>query len=143
MGKISNKDSLPEYFNVNGKQVTWKNEIANGFNDYFTTVGESLKTNIHSAKNEYVSYLTENFVDNIFLTPTDPYEVGNIIKALKSKKSSGIDKLNSILVKKLPVLERPVSITINKFILTATVPNCLKIAKIIPIYKARRKGRAV
>ena len=63
-----------------------------------------------------------------------------IINSLKSKKSSGHDSVNTILLKKIKyAISSPLSIAINKSIETWVFPSKLKIAKVIPIYKSKDK----
>ena len=52
------------------------------------------------------------------MTPTDPVEISKIITSLKPKNSSGHDTINANLL---------------------TVPNNMKVAKIIAIYKSKAK----
>ena len=56
----------------------------------------------------------------------------------RPKKSAGHDKLNSIMYKNLAeVLSHPISLLINKSLSTGIVPNSMKLAKVIPIYKSK------
>ena len=65
-------------------------------------------------------------------------EVFSIIKGLKNKNSSGYDGLNSIFVKKIKShITYPLSIIINQSLFSGKVPDGLKIAKIIPLYKKK------
>ena len=74
----------------------------------------------------------------MFLTPTDAQEVGSIIKTLKPKKSSGPDNISSWLIKQLSdAISEPLATLINKSMETGCMPDALKIAKIIPIYKSK------
>ena len=77
---------------------------------------------------------------NMFLSPTDPYEVAKLIDSLKHKNSSGHDGLTSALIKDIKNdIAIPLTILINKSLNTGIVPELLKTAKVIPIYKAKDK----
>ena len=77
---------------------------------------------------------------NMFLSPTDPYEVAKLIDSLKRKNSSGHDGLTSALIKDIKNdISIPLTILINKALNTGIVPELLKTAKVIPIYKAKDK----
>ena len=59
---------------------------------------------------------------------------------LETKTRSGNDNISSKLLKILNhSVSTAISIVINKSLSTGTVPNTLKIAKVIPIYKAKDK----
>jgi hypothetical protein len=74
----------------------------------------------------------------MFLTPTHPMEIYKTIISLKSKKSSGHDNLSATFLKEIDAeMSYPLSIIINKSFAEGTVPDALKIAKIIPIYKSK------
>ena len=74
------------------------------------------------------------------MTPSDPDEICKVLKALKPKKSSGHDNLSTQFLKSIDEnIAAPISILINKSIETGVFPDTLKIAKVIPIYKAKAK----
>ena len=59
---------------------------------------------------------------------------------MKSKTSSGHDNINSKLLKAVEsCIVKPISTLINKSIETGIVPDIMKLAKVIPIYKAKNK----
>ena len=66
--------------------------------------------------------------------------VENILKTLKNKNSTGHDELSTAFMKSIGhSILYPISVIINKSIQTVIVPDSLKIAKVIPIYKAKEK----
>ena len=70
------------------------------------------------------------------LQKTDNLEVMKVIKELKNKKSSGSDDISNEIIKCCsPVVENFLAIAFNKCIEESIFPKCLKIAKVIPIYK--------
>ena len=77
---------------------------------------------------------------SMFLTPTNVQEVRSVIKRLKPKKSSGPDNISSWLIKQLSdAISEPLATLINKSMETGCMPDALKIAKRIPIYKSKEK----
>ena len=59
---------------------------------------------------------------------------------MKGKNSSGYDNINSKLLKAVDsCIIKPISILINKSIQHGIVPDIIKLAKVIPIYKAKAK----
>ena len=76
----------------------------------------------------------------MFLSPTDPQEINDILKGLKPKNSSGHDSLSTNLVKNLgSSIAQPISIIINKSLQSGIVPEGLNLAKVIPIHKNKDK----
>ena len=86
------------------------------------------------------NYLKGNYKNSLFLIPTTPGDIIAIISCFKSKASSGHDGVSSKLVKDLRyALSFPLSIIINNSLAMGRVPDMAKLAKIIPIYKAKDK----
>jgi len=77
---------------------------------------------------------------SIFLDPVSQSDVLNITPKLKPKISSGYDGISTKLLKATinEILE-PLTHVINTSFETGIVPNDLKIAKVIPIYKSSDK----
>ena len=74
------------------------------------------------------------------MIPTDPNEIGKHIDSLKNKNSSGHNKITSTFLKNIKsAVVQPLSILINKSLETGIVPDKLKLAKVIPIYKSKDK----
>ena len=83
-------------------------------------------------------YALINQCTNLFLIHTTPGDNIAIISCFKSKASSGHDGVSPKLVKDLRyALSFPLSIIINNSL--AMGPDMAKLAKIIPIYKAKDK----
>ncbi len=141
LGKINDKRSVTDYFVIDGKESNDKTAISEGFNNFFANVGASTANKVQTKENNFKKYLSENYNTNLFFHPTDVTEINQIISDIKPKKSSGIDNINAKLLKEISnaILE-PLSIAINKSIQTSTVPNCMKIAKVVPIFNKRPIG---
>lgn len=122
---------------INDKEIINKLEIAKHFNEYFTNVGVELAESFDKEANK--SYLFGNCKLNdksIFFDPTDNQEIYEIIKDLRNK-SGGVDKINAAILKNISkYLINPLTNICNLIISTAIFPNALKIAEIIPIFKA-------
>ena len=74
------------------------------------------------------------------MAPTDHYEITKIITSLKSKNSSGHDNINSKFFKLIKQdIISPLVILFNKSLETGVVPDLMKLAEIIPIYKSKDK----
>ena len=75
--KRKNKPTCPGYFIKNNKRISKKEDIANGFNNFFTNVGPNLTKNIPLPKNDTTiyDYLEEIIKHTIFLSPVDDLEI--------------------------------------------------------------------
>ena len=77
-----NKPTHPEYFIKNNKGISKKEDIANGFNNFFTNVGPNLAKNIPLPKNDTTiyDYLEENIEHTMFLSAVDDQEIIRTVK---------------------------------------------------------------
>lgn len=141
IGKNRYKNSLPNIIMHEGTEIKDKKGIADTFCNYFSNVGEKQAKSIPKSKQRAGVYLgNKPSQKSIYLKPTDPSEIQKIITSMKSKSSSGHDHISSILLKSISdSIIHPLAILLNKSIETGTVPNSLKLAKIIPIHKAKEK----
>lgn len=77
---------------------------------------------------------------SIFLGATTEFEVINIVYKCKSKLSTDCHDVDMALVKKvIKNISKPLSYICNLSFQTGCVPNKMKIAKVIPIYKNGNK----
>ena len=126
------------FITSNGEPCTDNTDIANNFNIYFTTVGNTLAANLPQTDNDPIELIESN-PDNLFCIPTTPAEINNIIIHSKSKKSTGFDNIDSYIVKQIaPQIVNQLANIFNKSFLTGIMPSKLKkIAKVIPLYKTK------
>ena len=125
------------FITSNGVPCTDNTDIANNFNIYFTTVGNTLAANLPQTYNDPIELIESN-PDNFFCIPTTPAEINNIILHSKSKKSTGFDNIDSYIVKQIaPQIVNQLANIFHKSFLTGIVPSKLKIAKVIPLYKTK------
>ena len=70
------------------------------------------------------------------LIPTNQHEILKIVKALKSKKSTGYDGISTKLLKQIiRNIVIPLEHIFNLSLSAGCCPDLLKLAKVIPIYK--------
>jgi len=138
ISKHNDKSNIPEIIRTNEEVLNQPCEIADAFLKHFATIGVKLASKIKPSSNTAENYLNNKTTNSIFLSPTDHCEVARIIDQLKNKKSSGIDGISTKLIKTLKnEITKPLSVLINKSLAEGVFPKELKIAKIIPIYKAK------
>ena len=64
-------------------------EIANIFNNFFTSIAAETKESIKYSHKHFSNFLKNGSDDSFFVSPTDKYEIINIIFSLDSNKSTG------------------------------------------------------
>ena len=129
-------------FTMNDEKVSDPTKIVNGFCDYFTNIGPKLANQIPTSEHDSLHYLHKKRQHNpstFFMIPTHPTEILDILKKLKPNNSSGHDNVSTKLLKSLDTsISLPLSILANASMQTGIVPNTLKIAKVVPIYKSKK-----
>ena len=93
--------------------------------------------NVPSTNTNYTEYLPQPELRSIFLEPVSSSDVLNAARKLKSKSSYGHDGISSNLLKEsINNIINPITNIINKSFECGVVPDEMKIAKVIPIYKS-------
>ena len=138
-GRNKNKASLPDTFIINDVKTKDSKSIADGFCGYFTGVGEQFASKIPPPSRTFDTFLGTKRYDKTFtFIPTDYLEIEKIITCMKSKCSSGHDNLSSKFIKEIKFnVSKAIAIIINKSMESGIVPDILKLAKVVPIHKAK------
>ena len=76
--------------------------IANHFNNHFENIASKLVDNLSNSNRCYRDFLNPFTSQSIYLNPTTPTEVGNIIREMKSKYSCGMDGIPTSALKNSP-----------------------------------------
>ena len=102
-------------------------------NDFFVSIGPKLSSKLPVVDpNMNITRVSKT----MFLQPTDQWEFAKILKQMKNKKSYGLDGIsNEILNCCSPVIEPAIAAAFNECIEERTFPKCLKIVKVIPVFK--------
>ena len=128
---------IPDIFIDNGKIYSGYEEVTEGFNDFFSSIGSKLADKIPPSKNDFESYLGRPIEENFVFANITEDIVMDTLKLLKSKNSSGSDKISTKLLKEImPSIIIPVVYLFNLSIRTGYVPESYKCARVIPIYKS-------
>ena len=142
MGKISNKSCIIDTLRVENVIVTNPKDIANELCNHYSTVGSKLSSLIPTSNTDsatYVNKISKNS-KSLFMTPTSREEIIRIIHILPSKKSSGYDNLDNILLKHIKtVIANPLEIVFNQSLQTGTFPCQMKNVEVIPLYKNKER----
>ena len=141
IGKTTDKSSIVESLLTKDGPSEDPHKIADCFNFHFSTMAEKIAEKIvptdrppdlnHKIFNS--SFNTANF-------PISTYELLKTVACLKSKNSSDLNGISTTLIKKcIFSIARPLKHILDLSFSSGIVPDQLKVAKIIPIYKAGDK----
>ena len=123
-GHVAHNQISAVFFNQLFPSTTDPVLMAEGFNNYFCEIGALLADKIE------------------ILNPTTPSEVFNIISSLKTSKSSGYDNISLFFLNfAIEVLAFPLAHLLNCSFKLNIFPDCLKVAKVLPVYKAGEKSK--
>ncbi len=114
-------------------------QIANGFNEYFANIGPNLASKIPDEQTNFTDFLSSapSPMNSIFLKPTDEKEIIDICSSFKSGTGCGYDDIKPDIIKSIVhLIKTPLCHVFNLSIISGVVPDELKIARVVPIYKA-------
>ena len=121
---------------IKGEEITDDQRVANSFNQHFLTVGQQALTNINSEKSS-IFHRIERTPFSCYLNPTNVVEISTILENLKDNKSTGVDGIPSEVLKaSSTVIGPPLVKLINLSMQQGKFPDCLKKAKVIPLFKS-------
>ena len=115
--------------------------ISEFFNNYFLKIGQTIAENTDSTNNQnFKTYLKNSVSQSIILDPPQPNKIYNIINCLNLHKATGHDIISSYLSRMgkdvfAPYLFHYFELAFELGIIS----RCLKIAKVIPVYKTGNK----
>ena len=81
--------SVPRTISQGENLFTDPYDIANIFNNYFSSVDDTAKENIKYSHKHFSTFLNNQCNNSVFIQPTDNKEIANIISTLNMNKSSG------------------------------------------------------
>ena len=126
------------HLSVDSKNIVEPYEVANTFAKYFSSVGNILENNLRSSDQSPYSHIDRN-PNSFALFPVTQQEIINIIAKLKNTHT----ELNNISIEIFKSVGELVSVPLVKIINTSfsngVFPECLKLAKITPIFKKENK----
>ena len=133
----SNTPSIKELI-VNDVSINKTTDLANAFNEHFSTIGPKLANEIPSAANgdnSCLDYL--NITDQRFcFTPTNSSHVFSLLNKLSKSKATGLDKISARLIRECADL---ICISICKIfncsLTTGIFPDDWKCVKVTPLFK--------
>ena len=122
--------------NSNGNISSHPAVIASIFNRFFVNVSHDITKNLPRSNNSSVDFMGDRLENSFFIAPSVPFEISDIISALKSGKSLGPNSIPMKILKSLsPLISPPLSQIINESFKSGIFPHKMKSAKVIPHFK--------
>ena len=142
---INRKQSKPKatsLFTYENQDLTDPTEIANKFCQYFSNIGPKLAKNIPTSQTTSpISYLAQQHLSSLFLDSVTENEVIELTNSFSPNKAAGYDNIPMLMIQKtITTIAKPLSHIINLSFTTGTVPDRLKISRIIPLFKSGLKS---
>ena len=132
--RSSDKISLND--NNNGNLISDPSNVANKFNEFFTSIANSIRDTIPESNKDFRSFLKNRPRNSFFFKPVESHEVMKIIKSLKINKASGPSSIPPEILKLLlNDISNILAKIFNSSFLSGEFPKCLKIVKVIPVFK--------
>jgi len=118
-------------------------EICNKLNNYFCSVGAKLAQSLSSgSNNDFIKYLPFSNINSMFCSPVTPDEIIRILYKLPNNAAPGGDRINSKVLKVIgSSIAAPLAHIFDLSFTSGEVPELLKVAKVILIYKKGERNQ--
>ena len=135
LGFDSNTNKQKNNFLIEDNLVTDSLDIANGFNNFFVSIGPKLANNLKSDIDplSYVNYS----INSIVVQEVSSNQVREVINSLNNS-SPGHDELPPFVAKACmdEFIEHAITHMINESLKSGVFPSELKLARVVPIFKS-------
>lgn len=122
---------------IRDKEISDGVQVSKTFNDFFCSIGENLANGIDSDKDIWKFNTMPRQLSSVFLRPATIEEVILLIKNLKTNKSAGPDNIPATTIKNHHLAFANILTNVfNEIIETGEFPECLKKARVVPIFKS-------
>ena len=144
MGRKRSSSGLPEkIIRSDGQEVTDKQQICDAMNDFFVNIGPELARNVKMTFDDPIAAMKHGSpVESFFMRPVTEYEVFSKLHHLNPKKAFGPDGLHPRFLRDTAAwIASPLTTIINKSFELGMVPESMKMARVVPIFKSGDKKK--
>uniref|UniRef100_A0A3B3DH72 Reverse transcriptase domain-containing protein n=1 Tax=Oryzias melastigma TaxID=30732 RepID=A0A3B3DH72_ORYME len=136
----SSQPGIPSVFFDGTNKYESSEEIAHQFNTFFANSGLELVKKITITHNDPLEYIQPFYPQMLSFQPPNIEEISEIIDDLKLS-TAGHDGISAFLVKQIKhSILKPLTHIVSLSLATGVVPDDLKVAKVIPLFKADDKA---
>ena len=142
ISRCKHQGSVISYITIQGIKTYDPKTIANKSGQFYLELGANLAATIkprRTSVQDYISNIPRN-LNWLVINPTNPREIEKLIYNMPNKSSSGHDNVSNLLLKQLnESISYPLALIFNQSIQDGVVPERMRIAKIIPLYKGKEQ----
>ena len=146
IGKRKSSGLIIPFIMIDSIKTYTPKAIANEFAHFYSNLGQNLATKIQPGTETIQNYLGKipRNVKSLVLRETSVTEIENLINKLPNKTSCGFDCISNVMLKKLSdSISFPLMMIFNQSITMGKIPNKMKQAKIIPLFKGKEHNHAI
>jgi hypothetical protein len=134
---LTKSNNKIEKIKVNDVPTDNPTDMANAFNEFFSSIGTDISNSVPHTNTDPLSYIDTNDDLNLLdLGNTSPTHVCDIIKSMIPKNSMDLDGISTKLIKSIATeISVPLAYIFNLSLNTGIFPNKLKTSRIVPIFK--------
>ena len=131
-----NKPTVVNELNVGEENLTSPEDIAEGFNEYFSNIGPDLASKIDYSNSNFETYVKIAQSEFAAFQPVTVSHVSHLLHGLSNNKATGIDKISSKIIKlAAPVISDSLTLIFNQAITLSSFPDEWNVARVMPLYK--------
>ena len=139
LGEKKSGSEVPKSMNFKGKTLVGE-QIANGFNEFFSSVGHEIVMSIPKSSVSAECYLKDSVNKTFKFQELCDESIVYYCLKLKDKTSAGFDGVSAHVIKRMaPVIITPLRHLFNLSLKTGYLPPEFKISKVIPLFKSGKK----
>lgn len=107
--------------------------VVASFNNYFCIIGKEIT---NTCRDVALDTLPDRVINSFGYVEITAAEIVTVVNTMPCKHSTGCDEVSSFILKQcIEILCVPLEIIFNRALYTATHPDLLKLAKVVPIHK--------
>ena len=138
LNRYKAKSSSIKLYDDYGNIVNYPQEIAEKFNNYFSTIADKLKSQTCTSENlvnNHKTFMCNPVSNSIYLMPTHATEINDTINSLKLKTTSDTKIKALKAAATIPSFNHILTSIVNLSFENGVFPTQLKLAKVVPIHK--------
>ncbi|CAB4010237.1 RNA-directed DNA polymerase from mobile element jockey-like, partial [Paramuricea clavata] len=136
-----NKPTKVNELSISGNNLTNSEDIAEGFNEFFSNIGPDLASKIDTSNHNFQEYIKKPKSEFTVFESITTNKVYYLLRGLSSAKATGIDKISSKILKlAAPAISSSLTYIFNQAITLCTFPDEWKMARVSPLYKNGQKN---
>lgn len=109
--------------------------LCNHFNNHFSSINNIIDSPVHGSR--FMNYFQHSITDSFVLFDCFPLEIIDVMNNFKNTRSCGDDFISNYILKKIIYsILSPLLHLINLSFMNGHFPSCLKISKVIPLFKS-------